>query len=313
VAATQSEPTLVLKKVKLNVLGLPGVTSLSGETDGSIKVKTKVSLPEFTVFIGDPPGATAVGVDGTVGSLGLVEDDVEDPDPYEETAFTGNEEETGIPPKVWMTQNDISNGQEDSDKNLGTVGPPADIKPVSSFDALIDLAGKCARELGKNARVNAENMKKSYTKGIHGLCPQGTQAVLYALTGVKAVGQISGNADWFSFGPTNPAGGDNKGSFAKSGYFKDKERIQQINGSWKGTYLHKDSKSQWQVGDVIAMAYSGGKSYGHIQVWTGYSWMSDFKQGTSIQQNHVNVDSVALWRLSDKGIAAIKTQNSNVA
>ena len=94
-SATQSEPELVLKKVKLNILGLPGVTSLSGETDGSIKVKTKVSLPEFTVFIGDPPGATAVGVDGSVGSFGIVEDDVENPDPYEETAFAGKEEAAG--------------------------------------------------------------------------------------------------------------------------------------------------------------------------------------------------------------------------
>jgi hypothetical protein len=305
-------PSLITKKVKLNVFGLPGVTSLSGEITGSIKIKAKVSLPDFTVYLGDPPSSNSSDA-SNLNPFGLIEDDVENPDPYEETAFAGKEEETGIPPKVWQLQNDVSNGQEDSDKNLGVVGPPADVKPVSSFDALIDLAGKCARELGKNARVNAENMKKSYTKGIHGLCPQGTQAVLYALTGVKAVGQISGNADWFSFGPTNPAGGDNKGSFAKSGYFKDKERIKQINGSWKGTYLHKDSKSQWQVGDVIAMAYSGGKSYGHIQVWTGYSWMSDFKQGNSIQQNHVNPDSVALWRLSDKGIAAIKTQNSNVA
>jgi hypothetical protein len=307
-------PVLTPKKVKLNVFGLPGVTSLSGETDGSIKVKTKVSLPDFTVYLGDPPGPTASDASG-LNPSGLVEDDVENPDPYEETAFSGKEEETGITPKVWQIQDDVSKGQQDSNsaENATPPGAPVEIKPVSSFDALIDLAGKCARELGKGARVNAENMKKGYTKGIHGLCPQGTQAVLYALTGVKAVGQISGNADWFSFGPTNPSGSDNKSSFSKTGYYKDKTKITQINGSWKGTYLHKDSKSQWQVGDVIAMAYSGGKDYGHIQVWTGYSWMSDFKQGNSIQQNHVNPDSVALWRLSDKGIAAIKKQNSNLA
>jgi hypothetical protein len=305
---------LTPKKVKLNVFGLPGVTSLSGEITGSIKVKTKVSLPEFTVYLGDPPGSTVSNASG-LNPFGLVEDDVENPDPYEESKFAGIEEETGLTPQIWQTQDDVSKGQQDSNsaENVTPPGAPVEIKPVSSFDALIDLAGKCARELGKGARVNAENMKKGYTKGIHGLCPQGTQAVLYALTGVKAVGQISGNADWFSFGPTNPTGGDNKSSFSKTGFFNDKTKITQINGSWKGTYLHKDSKSQWQVGDVIAMAYSGGKDYGHIQVWTGYSWMSDFKQGNSIQQNHVNPDSVALWRMNDKGIAAVKKQTSSVA
>ena len=56
------------------------------------------------------------------------------------------------------------------------------------------------------------------------------------------------------------------------------------------------------------MAYTA-KSYGHIQVWTGYSWMSDFKQGDSIQKNNVNPDSIALWRLNEKGIAAVRKQS----
>ena len=85
-------PVLTPKKVKLNVFGLPGVTSLSGETDGSIKVKTKVSLPDFTVYLGDPPGSTVSNASG-LNPSGLVEDDVENPDPYEETAYAGQEEE----------------------------------------------------------------------------------------------------------------------------------------------------------------------------------------------------------------------------
>ena len=85
-------PVLTPKKVKLNVFGLPGVTSLSGETDGSIKVKTKVSLPDFTVYLGDPPGSTGSDASG-LNPSGLVEDDVENPDPYEESKFAGSEEE----------------------------------------------------------------------------------------------------------------------------------------------------------------------------------------------------------------------------
>lgn len=85
-------PVLTPKKVKLNVFGLPGVTSLSGETDGSIKVKSKVSLPDFTVYLGDPPGPTVSDASG-LNPSGLVEDDVENPDPYEESKFAGSEEE----------------------------------------------------------------------------------------------------------------------------------------------------------------------------------------------------------------------------
>lgn len=290
---TPPGPSQSVPKLKLTIDGLPDV----------VQVKAKVNLPEFTIWTGPIPKPK---------ELSDTYDEENSLDPqYLENDYAGPEE-TGLDLTTWKVQDAVSNSQLDSDANGGTVGSPADIKPYSSFDQLIELAGKCARELGKNARVNAENMKKGYTKGIHGLCPQGTQAVLYALTGVKAVGKLSGNADYFSFGPTNPSS-SSRSSFANTGYYNDKVKISQINGSWKGTYLHKDSKSMWQVGDVIAMAYSGGKNYGHIQVWTGFSWMSDFKQGNSIQQNHVNVDSVALWRLNEKGIAAVKKQQGNLA
>jgi hypothetical protein len=88
-------PLLTPKKVKLNVFGLPGVTSLSGETDGSIKVKVKVSLPDFTVYLGDPPGSTVSNPSG-LNPFGLVDDEVENPDPYEETVYSGPEEEAVI-------------------------------------------------------------------------------------------------------------------------------------------------------------------------------------------------------------------------
>ena len=221
---------------------------------------------------------------------------------YGETQFAG-EEEAGLSLEEIIKQNEISDGQLDSDANGGVVGSPADIKPYASFDELINLAGKCARELGKNNRVNSENMKKNYTEGIHGLCPQGTQAVLYALTGIKSLGQIPGNADSFSFKsvPTN----GKYSSFSTTGYFSEKAKIKQIDGKWKGTYL--DSPSQWQIGDVIAVGYKT-KKYGHIQVWTGYCWMSDFKQNKIQQSSNLDTDSVALWRLNDKGVEAVRKQ-----
>jgi hypothetical protein len=104
---------LLPKKVKLNVFGLPGVTSLSGETDGTIKVKVKVSLPDFTVYLGDPPGATNSNASG-LNPFGLVEDDVENPDPYEEGAFAGQEEEIQKAINI-----ELSKGQE-SLKNINT-------------------------------------------------------------------------------------------------------------------------------------------------------------------------------------------------
>ena len=231
---------------------------------------------------------------------------LEDLDPlYQETDFDGLDEEE------FNLQNDITNNIDDQEQleNLQSneTGIKVDIQPVSSFDELLRLAGKLARELGKNPKVKYENLNKGYTKGIHGLCPQGTQAVLYALTGIKELGKISGNADWFSF--KNPGTGGGNASFSKTGHYNDKIKITQKNGSWKGTYIQ--DPSQWQIGDIIVMGYTGGKKYGHIQIWTGVKWMSDFKQN-AIQQNNVDPNTVALWRLNDKGISALKAQSGNI-
>lgn len=233
-------------------------------------------------------------------------DQLEDLDPlYQETDFDGLDEEE------FNLQDEITNNINDQEQleNLESneTGIKVDIQPVSSFDELLRLAGKLARELGKNPKVKYENLNRGYTKGIHGLCPQGTQAVLYALTGIKELGKISGNADWFSF--KKPGTGGGNASFSKTGHYNDKVRITQKNGSWKGTYL-QDS-SQWQIGDIIVMGYLNGKKYGHIQIWTGVKWMSDFKQN-AIQQNHVDPNTVALWRLNDKGISALKAQSGNI-
>lgn len=264
------------------------------------EIAAKKDLPNFTIYIGDPEtdwvkfGTPDPELDAQNPKENS--DDFENLDEeYSEEAFKGSEE-MGITIEEYKYQDQISSGQESGDSGLTEPGTPAVIAPVSSFDALLKLAGSCARELGKNPRVKWENLRQGYIKGVHGLCPQGTQAVLYAMTGVKAVGQISGNADYFSF----RNGGKSK---FPSKYFNDKIKVGK--DYWK-------NKSQWQVGDVIAVGYTGGKPYGHIQVWTGTNWMSDFKQN-ALQSSHVDWDTPALWRLNATGVEAVKKQMKSIS
>lgn len=286
---------------------------VEGLQDG-YQISSKTDLPDFMIYVSDPKTWKELE---PVDQEGQQFDETGEPDEYTEEEFAGlSEEEVQI-------QAAVTKYQEDSTKteNNTPAAPQQEIEDaikttkVSSESALYDLAGSLARKLGKNARVNSENMRKGYTKGIHGLCPQGTQAMLVALTGISGLGQIGGNADAFSF--KTPGTGGSNSTFLKKVdgkiYFNDKVKILQENGSWKGTYLDKKSKDRWQVGDVIAMGYKGGKPYGHIQVWTGTNWQSDFKQGLSIQQNNVDPNTVALWRLNENGIAAVNKQMGSIS
>ena len=239
-------------------------------------IKAKVDT-NFKLYIGEPYNVLN-------GNTNNVDDYWGDSEEYTEANFEGmDEQELDI-------QNQVSSSQIDSDSNLGLVGSPANIHPVSGLDALLKLAGDCAREVGKNSRVNYMNLRSGYIKGIHGLCPQGTLSVLYALTGVKKIGQKTGNAKTFSFNGNN--------SLSDTGYFNNRIRVD-------AKYFN--NSSQWQIGDVIAVDYSGGKPYGHIQVWTGLCWQSDFKQN-DLQRKHVDWNSVALWRLNSRGVEAVKKQ-----
>ena len=137
-------PILTPKKVKLNVFGLPGVTSLSGETDGTIKVKVKVSLPEFTVYLGDPPGTTGSDATG-LNPFGLIDDEVENPDPYEETSFVGAEDggEHAIPlitqqeqESEQKQQEEIAQKQNTEESNaLNTQKLPDGLKSLGTYNS----------------------------------------------------------------------------------------------------------------------------------------------------------------------------------
>jgi hypothetical protein len=58
------------------------------------------------------------------------------------------------------------------------------------------------------------------------------------------------------------------------------------------------------------MGYTGDAPYGHIQVWTGWKWVSDFTQN-KIQSNHVDAASIAMWRLNDNGKQAVQSNKSS--
>lgn len=201
------------------------------------------------------------------------------------------------------------------DQGIVKLEPAENIKSgYKNLDELLQKAGQWARTLGKNPKVKYENLKSGYIKGVHGLCPQGTQAVVAALTGVKGLGQISGNADWFSF--KNPSTGGGTSTFAKSiggkAYYEDKKKIavpKAANGSPDFSKSYIGNPAEWQIGDIIVMGYTNNKPYGHIQVWTGWNWVSDFTQ-RSIQKNHVDTDTIALWRLNETGKAAVQSQKN---
>lgn len=280
---------------KVETKKLPLRFSLAGQ---EIKIDAKKDLPDFYVFIG------LEGVDGDDVS-GYDEIDPE----YLEDVFQGMGEE-----EFEAVSGKIVEEQLDSLKfEIPNMEIPkgVSIEKFGDESKLYELAGDAARKLGKNGRVTTENMKKSYNGAIHGLCPQGTMAMVVALTGVWGLGKLSGHADWFAWKNSGTGGGTQNLAKKIDGvaYYNDKVQITKKDGSWKGTYI-KDS-AQWQIGDVVAMGYTS-RAYGHIQVWTGYSWQSDFKQGKNIQQNSVDENNVALWRLNSNGVAKVRSKSGSV-
>jgi hypothetical protein len=173
-----------------------------------------------------------------------------------------------------------------------------------NLDELLRIAGRYAPKLRKNPRVRYENLKTGFIKGVHGLCPQGVQAVVVALTGLEELGKIGGNADWFSFKKPSTGGGESSFAININGktYYNDKVNV----GS---DYINNPSR--WQIGDIIANGYIGSKPYGHIQVWTGFAWVSDFTQ-KRIQTNNVDFNTIALWRLNNNGKELVSSQTLSI-
>lgn len=224
-------------------------------------------------------------------------------DIYKERLFNGLDE------KEYKLQSLVADNQRDADIYYEDVPieDPANIEKVSDFDGLLRLAGKFARLFNKNPRVNYRNLSSTYDKEKHGLCPQGTISVVAALTGSTIFKSFKGHADNYSF--KSPTTGGAVYSLADSGFYNDKIRILPKNGSWTGTYIKRSS--MWQIGDVVANGYRG-YNYGHIQVWTGYHWVSDFKQGQIQVPNKADIYTYALWRLNERGLNAVREQSGRL-
>jgi len=268
-------------------------TIMIGETEVFVlDGVTKKDLSNFSIYVGDPkkwPVRENAEKEAEKGNIDDFEDVLDEE--YQEDDFAG-EEEVEIKIATEMVKEALS-----GDSGQTEPGAPAEIKPVDSLDSLLDLAAKCARELGKDPQITAAQLKGSTSAH---LCPQGTLSVVYAMTGIKALGSISGDGDSFSF--KSPPSRQRSSMVTSPAYYNDKIKL---GNTKEEVAKYWNDESKWQIGDIIAVGYSGQK-WGHIQVWTGVKWQSDFGQrGLGY---HPDWPTVALWRLNDAGVEAVKKQ-----
>lgn len=250
----------------------------------SLKVMAKQDLPDFYVYVGEPKPEN---------NDELSNYDQLDPE-YTDPLFQGMDEATME--LIADTQIDVTQFESviPSSVNI-TLGK------YNSYDELVKSAALVAgKYFGKKDRINESNMKKNYIRGVHGLCPLGAKSFLAALTGnEKLATAFGGNAKEYGM----KGGNDLTKSVNGIKYYNQKIQIKQKDGSWKGTYLNDSSK--WQIGDIIANSYINPNDAGHIQIWTGYCWQSDFKQNRIQQPTIMDVNSVALWRMTPEGLKTI--------
>lgn len=206
----------------------------------------------------------------------------------------------------------------------GIIDTDAVIDVKSGFTTLkelIKVGDAWARRLGKHANLKYSNWIGGYNKAVHGKCAAGVKCLACAMLGFSKLGSQSGNANDFSF----RSGKD--GSFALSDggkkYYNAKQKIniQTVEvttksgktisvPNWKASYI--GDSSQWRIGDILAFDYTAasGKPYGHIQIWTGWAWVSDHVQrGVSALRN-ADSNTVALWRYNDAGAARLAEYSS---
>jgi hypothetical protein len=240
------------------------------------------------------------------------ESDVFPPNYTEDTIFEDSELASG---QLDATTAETLNEALEDQKIVPPGPEPEEIKSgYETIEELLTVAGQWARTLKKNARVKYSNLISGYVKSIHGLCAAGVKSVVCAMLGLKELGTEGVNANDFSFA----AGAT--GNFAKSingkKYYNGKIKIEipykEITNkagqkvkvrNYLGCYV--GDSTQWRVGDILALDYIG-KPYGHIQIYTGFSWQSDYKQKAVNGLGHANPETFALWRLNDNGAAQLK-------
>jgi hypothetical protein len=167
------------------------------------------------------------------------------------------------------------------------VGEPPNIQDLNG------LFGEANKFVGNDARGSAVKNSWGTSRG-PGNCLRGSQGILGALTGHPRFN--AGKAGGLGYAATlySTKGGQD---FTSTGLY---EKPVGIDGS---SYF-SDPK-QWQVGDTVASS-GGGKGYGHIQVWTGKAWVSDFTQNRILPASGSGTyGNFALHRPNAAGQAAI--------
>jgi hypothetical protein len=142
--------------------------------------------------------------------------------------------------------------------NQGPEAEPANITDLQG------LFAEAANWVGSDDRGDKVKDSWSTTRG-PGNCLRGTQGILGALTGHPRfnAGKAGGLGSQASLYSTK--GGQD---FTGTGLYESPISVD-------SSYMN--DSSQWKVGDTVACS-GGGKGYGHIQVWTGKAWVSDFTQ-----------------------------------
>lgn len=206
----------------------------------------------------------------------------------------------------------------------GKIDPERKIDVKSGFTTLKELirvGDAWARRLGKHVDLKYDNWIGGYNKAVHGKCAAGVKCLACAMLGFSKLGSQSGNANDFSF-----RSGKN-GSFSLSDggtkYYNAKQQVDVkiIEGKdkkgnavkvpdWSSGYIGDSSK--WRVGDIIAFDYTAasGAPYGHIQIWTGWAWVSDHVQKGISALKRADPNTVALWTFNDNGAARLAEYSS---
>lgn len=191
----------------------------------------------------------------------------------------------------------------------------------STLKELLQVADAWATRLGKHANLKYENWIGGYNKAVHGNCGAGVKSIVCAMLGFSKLGSMTGNANDFSFRSGK------SGTFTLSDdgkkYYNAKEKldIQIVEGknkkgdkikvpNWSVGYI--GDSSQWRTGDIVAFDYSAasGRKYGHIQIYTGWAWVSDYTQKGVGALKLADPDTVALWRFNDNGVAKLTEYSS---
>ncbi len=161
----------------------------------------------------------------------------------------------------------------------GIISSVFDQSPVAepaNIQDLQGLYGEASKWVGNDERGNTVKNSWNTTRG-PGNCLRGSQAILGALTGHPRfnAGKAGGLGESASLYSGNSKGGQN---FTGTGLYNPPQSV-------PSNYI--SDSSQWKVGDVVVNG-GGDKGYGHIQVWTGKAWVSDFTQKGIIQQGNYN-------------------------